>query len=146
MNTGTATLEKDIEKMRDNIEHTFDTFLSGRRTPVEGDYMAEWVPDADVTEDNDGFTVQVVLPGVKKTAVETEVKENTLVISGKRDVTDNTRRNMIRQEIPMGRFYRAFRIGVPIKPGLVTATLRDGILEIRLPKSEEAKPNKILVV
>lgn len=146
MNTGIATIEKDIEKMRDNMEHTFDTFLNGRRTPGGEDYLTEWVPDADVTEDDDGFTMQVALPGVSKAAVETEVKDNTLVIKGKRDMDETTRKAMIRQEIPVGRFYRAFRLSVPVRAVLVTAKLRDGILEIRLPKSEEAKPNKIPVI
>lgn len=146
MNTGIATIERDIEKMRDTVENTFNTFLNRGNTPAAGDYMTEWVPDADVTEDNDGFTLYVALPGVKREAVETEVKEGTLVISGKREVDENIRKEMIRQENPVGRFYRAFRVGVPIKPSLVTAKLRDGILEIRLPKSEEAKPNKIPVI
>ncbi len=146
MNTGMTTIEKDIEKMRDNMAKTFNTFLDRGNTSAESDYMTEWVPYADVTEDNDGFTMQVVLPGVSKDAVETEVKDNTLVISGKREVTETTRKALIRQEIPVGRFYRAFRLGVPIKAHLVTAKLRDGILEIRLPKSEEAKPNKIPVI
>lgn len=145
MNTGIATIEKDIEKMRDNLENTFNTFLN-RKTPAEGDYMTEWVPDADVTEDNEGFTMLVALPGVNKSDVETEVKENTLMIRGKREVSEITRKALIRQEIPAGRFYRAFKLGVPIKTTLVTAKLRDGILEIRLPKSEEAKPNKIVVL
>lgn len=146
MNTGLTTIDRDIEKMRENMEHTFDAFLNRGKTAAEGDYMTEWVPVADVTEDNDGFTMQVALPGVNKEAVETEVKENTLVIRGKREVSEAARRTMIRQEIPAGRFYRAFRLGVPIKSSLVTAKLRDGILEIRLPKSEEAKPNKIVVI
>lgn len=146
MNTGIATIESDIEKMRDNLENTFNTFLSGRKRPAEGDYMNEWTPAADVTEDDDGFTMQVSLPGVSREAVETEVKENTLVIRGKREISETTRKAMIRQEIPVGRFYRAFSLGVPIKSHLVTAKLRDGILEIRLPKSEEAKPSKIQVV
>ncbi|MDD5208216.1 MAG: Hsp20/alpha crystallin family protein [Elusimicrobiales bacterium] len=145
MNTGIATIEKDIEKMRDNLENTFNTFLN-RKAAAEGDYMTEWVPYADVTEDNDGFTMMVALPGVNKADVETEVKENTLMIRGKREVSEITRKALIRQEIPSGRFYRAFKLAVPIKTSLVTAKLRDGILEIRLPKSEEAKPNKIIVL
>ena len=146
MNTGLTTIDRDIEKMRNNMEKTFNTFLQRGNTAAESDYMTEWVPDADVTEDNDGFTMQVVLPGVSRDAVETEVKENTLVISGKREISETTKKTLIRQEIPVGRFYRAFRLGVPIKAHQVTAKLRDGILEIRLPKSEEAKPNKIPVV
>ncbi len=145
MNTGIATIERDIEKMRDNLENTFNTFLN-RKAAAEGDYMNEWMPYADVTEDNDGFTMLVALPGVNKGDVETEVKENTLVISGKRELNETTSKTLIRQEIPVGRFYRAFRLGVPVKTNLVTAKLRDGILEIRLPKSEEAKPSKIQVV
>ena len=146
MNTGLTTIDRDIEKMRNNMENTFNTFLNRGKDAAESDYMTEWVPDADVTEDNDGFTMQVALPGVSKDAVETEVKDNTLVISGKREVNETIRKALILQELPVGRFYRAFRLGVPIKAHLVTARLRDGILEIRLPKSEEAKPNKIPVV
>lgn len=146
MNTGLSTIERDIEKMRENVEHTFNAFLNRGNAPAEGDYMKEWTPEADVTEDNDGFTMLVALPGVNKDAVETEVKENTLVICGKREVSETTRKALIRQEIPEGRFYRAFRLGVPIKAGQVTAKLRDGILEIRLPRSEEARPNKIQVL
>jgi HSP20 family protein len=145
MNTGIATLERDIEKMRENIEHTFENFLGGRKAAADGDYMTEWVPDADATEDSEGFTLQVALPGVKKEDVETEVKENTLVISGRRELPENTRKNLIRREIPLGRFYRAFKIGAPIKPGAVKASMRDGILEIRLPKSEDARPSRIVV-
>ena len=145
MNTGIATIERDIEKMRENMENTFDNFLGVRKMPMEGDYLTEWVPDADVIEDRAGFTLQIALPGVKKEAVETEIKDNILVISGRRELDKTRQENLIRQEIPVGRFYRAFKVGVQVKSGAVKASLRDGILEIKLPKSEEARPSKIQV-
>lgn len=140
-----AKIEKDLQKMRDNIYNSFDAFLGGRKPQADTDYMAEWVPEADVTEDKDGFTVRVALPGVKKEEVETEIKENILIISGKRDWQPGAEAAMVRQEIPAGRFYRAFKIGVQVNSSAVKASYKDGILEVRLPKSEEAKPNKIKI-
>lgn len=145
MNTEVVKMEKDLEKMRDNIYNTFDAFLGARKPQADTDYMTEWVPEANVTEDKDGFTLFVALPGVKKEEVETEIKENILVISGKRGSQPGAGEGLVRQEIPVGRFYRAFKIGVQVKSSAVKATLRDGILEVRLPKSEEAKPNKIKI-
>lgn len=145
MNTEVTKIEKDIAKMRDNIYNTLDTFLEGRRPQSDTDYAAEWVPEADVTEDKDGFNVYVALPGVKREAIETEIKENILIISGKRELPPDVQKLLVRQEIPTGRFYRAFRIGVQVKSTGVKASLKDGVLEVRLPKSEEAKPNKILI-
>lgn len=145
MNTEVAKIEKDLEKMRDNIYNTFDSFLGGRKPQADTDYMTEWVPEANVAEDKDGFTLFVALPGVKKEEVETEIKENILVISGKRGPLPGSGEGLVRQEIPAGRFYRAFKIGVQVKSSAVKAALKDGVLEVRLPKSEEAKPNKIKI-
>lgn len=145
MNTEVTKIEKDIAKMRDNIYNTLDTFLEGRRPQSDTDYATEWIPEADVTEDKDDFTVYVSLPGVKREAIETEIKENILIISGKKEVSSDIQKLVVRQEIPTGRFYRAFKIGVQVKSTAVRASLKDGVLEVRLPKSEEAKPNKILI-
>lgn len=145
MNTGIATLDRDIEKMRDNFQHTFKNLLGAKKTAGVGEYTTEWVPDADVAENDEAFTLRVALPGVKKETVETAVKDNTLIVTGRRDTEDASRKDLIRQEIPQGRFYRAFKIGVQIRSGDVKASLRDGILEIKLPKSAEARPSRIMV-
>jgi len=145
MNSEMVKMEKDIARMRDNIYNTFDSFLGGRRPQTDTDPAAEWVPEADVSEDKDGFTVYMALPGVKKEHIETEIKESVLVVSGRREVSEDVQKNLVRQEVPCGRFYRAFKIGVPVKPSAIKASLKDGMLEIRLPKSEEAKPNKIAI-
>ncbi len=145
MNTEVAKIEKDLQKMRDSIYNSFDAFLGNRRPQADTDYMTEWVPEANVTEDKDGFTLYVALPGVKKEEVETEIKENVLVISGKRGWQPGEGESLVREEIPAGRFYRAFKIGAQVNSSAVKASLRDGVLEVRLPKSEEAKPNKIKI-
>lgn len=146
MNTEISRMEKDIAKMRDNIYNTFDSFLGGRRPQADTDPATEWIPEADVTEDKDGFTVYLALPGVRREHIETEIKENILIVSGKHELAEDVQKNLIRQEVPTGRFYRAFKVGVPVKATAIRASLKDGMLEIRLPKSEEAKPNKIAIL
>lgn len=145
MNTEITRMEKDIAKMRDNIYNTFDSFLGGRRPQADTDPAADWIPEADVAEDKDGFTVYMALPGVRKEHIETEIKESILVVTGKRELPEEVQKSLVRLEVPTGRFYRAFKIGIPVKAAAIRASLKDGMLEIRLPKSEEAKPNKIAI-
>ncbi|OIO02494.1 MAG: hypothetical protein COX65_06100 [Elusimicrobia bacterium CG_4_10_14_0_2_um_filter_56_8] len=145
MNNGIATIDRDIEKISGDTQRSLKSLFGVRLKRAESPYVTEWVPDADVAESPDSITLHVALPGVKKDAVVTEVKENTLLISGTRETGDDEKLNIIRQGIPAGRFFRAFRIGVQIKPSGVRAVLRDGILQITLPKYSAARANKILI-
>lgn len=142
------TLQKDIMRMRNNISSIFDNFLTNRyqeNTAEDGEGSIEWMPDVDVKETKDDFVLQAALPGVKKEDVETEIKDSILTISGKREVKENDGDNWLRREIASGQFYRAFKIGARVKTDAVKASFKDGILEIRLPKADEAKPNKIQI-
>lgn len=141
------TLQKDILLMRNNISSIFDNFLGGRypENAEGGENAAAWMPDVDVLETKDDFILQVSLPGVKKEAVETEIKDSVLTISGKRDIKQNSDDNWLKREIPTGQFYRAFKIGARVKTEAVKANFKDGILEIHIPKADEAKPNKIQI-
>lgn len=142
------TLQKDIMRMRNNISSIFDNFLTNRyqeNTAEDGEGSIEWMPDVDVKETKDDFVLQAALPGVKKEDVETEIKDSILTISGKREVKENDGDNWLRREIASGQFYRAFKIGARVKTDAVKAIFKDGILEIRLPKADEAKPNKIQI-
>lgn len=142
------TLQKDIMRMRNNISSIFDNFLTNRyqeNTAEDSEGSIEWMPDVDVKETKDDFVLQAALPGVKKEDVETEIKDSILTISGKREVKENDGDNWLRREIASGQFYRAFKIGARVKTDAVKAIFKDGILEIRLPKADEAKPNKIQI-
>lgn len=143
-------MEQDVLKIKDDISTIFDNVL-GTRCSCEGlhndgDYF--WTPAVDVAETKDGFILKAALPGVNKEDVSTEIKEGLLTISGKRsacDCKESEDTTCLRQEIPQGGFYRAFRIGARIKTNAVKASFKDGILEINIPKAEEEKANKIAI-
>jgi HSP20 family protein len=90
------------------------------------------------------FTVE--LPGIKPEAVEIVVKDNHLTIKGeRRPVESKDGVRVHHRERPSGRFARVFRLPKAVDAENVTATYRDGLLEILVPLRDETKPRKIPV-
>jgi HSP20 family protein len=108
--------------------------------------LATWYPPVDVLESKDAYLIHAELPGMKKEDFNLEVKDGTLTLSGERKsekATDGVEyRSVERVE---GKFSRTFSLPETVKHDEIRATYRDGILEIHVPKAEEAKPRQIEV-
>lgn len=109
-------------------------------------YSPGWAPALDVHEDDEKVTVQVELAGMKKEDFDISLQDDVLTISGER-TADSARREgeSFRSERLFGSFSRSVTLPAPVKSGDVTASYKDGILTVTLPKAEEAKPRKIQV-
>ncbi|MFQ5673361.1 MAG: Hsp20/alpha crystallin family protein [Nitrospinales bacterium] len=103
-------------------------------------------PRVNVMEGEDGFTLHVAVPGMKSDDIEIEIKDDTLTLSGKsmEDKDDETRNYRIR-EFSRRSFRRVFTLGQWVDPDGITAKVENGLLEICLPKKEEAKPKKVKI-
>jgi HSP20 family protein len=105
-----------------------------------------WSPSVDVAENQNEIVLRAEIPGMKQDEIDIELTGDTLTLRGERKFENEERKeNFVRVERSYGRFQRSFTLGVPIQNDKVTATYRDGILEIHLPKSEETKPRKVTV-
>lgn len=105
-----------------------------------------WTPSVDISETNEAFTFQFDLPGLKQEEIDIEFKDDTLLVQGERKTeTEEKREGYVRSERYFGKFQRAFTIKTPVDSDSVTATYRNGVLEISLPKAEAIKPKKIAV-
>jgi HSP20 family protein len=105
-----------------------------------------WSPSVDVAETQSEIVLRAELPGMKQEEIDIELTGDTLTIRGERKFENEERKeNFVRVERSYGRFQRSFTLGVPVQHDRVTATYRDGILEVHLPKSEETKPRKVMV-
>jgi len=83
---------------------------------------------------------------MKKEDFDISLEDDTLTLSGRRErKTEDRRGESFRSELFRGAFQRAITLPCPVKADAVKATYTDGILEIELPKAEEAKPRKIEV-
>jgi HSP20 family protein len=119
---------------------------SARQTHREPANSRVWAPVVDILEDQNEILLRAELPGMKQEEIQIELTADTLTVSGERRLPSDDRKDAyIRLERAYGRFHRSFTIGVPIKADDVRASYVDGILEIRLPKSEDTKPKKIEV-
>lgn len=120
-----------------------DQLLSGALQTVGG--SAVWAPPSNTYEDDQGFWVQVGLPGMDRKDIQITLEDSVLSVKGERkDETPEHRRYFMR-ELGAGTFSRSFRLPSNVDPAKVSASHKEGVLTIALPKREEAKPRQITV-
>jgi HSP20 family protein len=130
-----------LQQQLNRIFDQFDPELTGRSEELGG---GMFTPAADVKEDTDAYIVQVEVPGIAQDSINITLQENVLTIRGEKAAKqDNTEGQFRRVERAYGLFARSLSLPRGIDSNGVTASLRDGVLEVRLPKQEEAKPRQI---
>jgi len=103
-------------------------------------------PVLDLYEDKDNLIVRAELPGMKKEDIDVSLHDGTLTISGERKVEKRGEDvEPSRSERFFGRFQRTFTLPKSVEFNKVTATYKDGILTVTLPKTEDSKPKQIEV-
>jgi HSP20 family protein len=137
---------RDLQHMSDRI----DRLLAGRNVPSAGrdEAMAlvDWAPAIDVMETNEEFQIRAELPGVEKKDVKLSVENGVLLISGHREQEKEEKGKRYHKiERAYGHFARSFTVPEAVDPEKVTADFKNGLLTVRLPKSEKARPKSIEV-
>src|SRR6266850_522613 len=129
-----------------DVENRLSRFF-GRRTNGNDDItLADWEPLADITEDDKEYVIQAELPDVKKEDVKVTVQNGVLTISGERKFEkEEKKKKYHRVERAYGSFVRSFALPDEADPSKVKAEFKNGMLTVRLPKSEKAKPMQIEV-
>lgn len=97
----------------------------------------------DVIEDTEGITLYADLPGVPKDKVGVRVEADTLTIEGEISLLTTQGMEASHAEVQLPRYRRAFTLGAELNSGQVGAEFRHGVLKLRIPKAEHAKPRKI---
>lgn len=112
-----------------------------------GTFSQAWIPAVDILEtDNHEVVLKADLPDVKKEDIGVTVENNVLTITGERKQEQSaTREQFQRVERRFGRFSRSFTLPASVDAGQIAASYKDGVLTIRLPRREEAKPKQISV-
>jgi HSP20 family protein len=106
------------------------------------DELAPRFPPVDVYEEGGAIVVKAELPGMKKEEIEVELRDDVVTISGRKEREEKVERKEYRRfERAAGAFARTVRLPAEVDAAKVTATYRDGVLELRAPKAEPAKVN-----
>ena len=97
-------------------------------------------PPLNISESEDAIHLRAQIPGLGMEDIELTLTDKNLVIKGERKAPEG---KYFRQERPAGAFQRVITLNVPVERDEVRATLKDGILDIVLPKADSVKPKKI---
>ncbi len=131
---------RELRTLREDVERTFGRY--GRLFGSPGDHT----PQVNVYRDDDGVTVTAEVPGVLSRDISIETEGDVLRISAKRSAPEGVRdEDYHRREGSFGEFSRELRLPAGLDAEKIDARLADGVLTVRLPKSEAAKPRRIEV-
>lgn len=136
---------QDMLAVQDEINRIFSEALgAGRERQPEVASAAAWSPRLDMAETDEGFVVYVDLPGVTQDQIELTVQDNSLIIKGAKTGREPQEGETVhRAERSRGEFYRSLPLPAAADPARISASLRDGVLEVRIAKAEQAMPRRI---
>jgi HSP20 family protein len=120
-----------------------DRFPEWNQSPTT---TSAWAPSVDIFEGDDDLVVKAELPGIDPKEVELNVENNVLTISGERKLDfEDKKESYHRVERAYGTFSRSFSLPRLIDEGKIQADYKDGVLTVRIPKHEKAKPRQITI-
>ncbi|MFQ5839912.1 MAG: Hsp20/alpha crystallin family protein [Candidatus Methylomirabilales bacterium] len=137
---------QDLMTIRDRMNRLFEETLTRGRDREEPAALGSWVPAVDIYETADSIVLKAEVPGARREDIDIQVRDNTLILRGERRVEkDVQEENYLRVERSYGAFHRAFTLPTIIQQDKIKAVFKDGVLEVSLPKAEEAKPKRVKV-
>ena len=132
-----ARWERDMERM-------FGDFFGGRWSPDRRLTISE--PAVDLYEDKDAVVVKAELPGMTKDDIQVNITDHMLILKGEKKKDEEVKeKEYYRSERIYGAFTRSVPLPTETDPEKVHATFKNGVLEVRLPKTEEAKKREIKI-
>ena len=133
--TGMAGLKSELDRWFDRLAE-----LKSDEFPALG----EWAPSMDISETKDSLVVKIEAPGMDQKDIEISLQESLLTIKGeKKQEKEEKDERYHRVERSYGAFVRSVRLPVAVDSGKVSATFKNGLLTVTLPKTPAAKGTPI---
>jgi HSP20 family protein len=137
---------RDLIKLQERMNSLFEQTLSPESGSQEDLRGGGWAPAVDIEETHDQIVLRADLPGVALEQIELKIENQQLTLRGERAFPVGSRReDFHRIERSFGGFFRSFTLPQNIQQDSISAELRNGVLEVTLPKKSEAKPKQIQV-
>ena len=132
---------EDFDRLRKQMD-----ILTGHQSELGRFQRSGVYPLINISQDRNAYFIRAELPGVKASDLDIQATGNTVSLAGERKIPEeNDNAKYHRRERDAGKFSRMITLGTEIDPEGVAAKMEDGILLIKLPKAEKAKPRQIAV-
>jgi HSP20 family protein len=142
----------DLGRWERDMERMFDDFWGRRMRPW---WPERWSmptvleispPAVDFFEEKDEIVVKAELPGMDKDEIEVNLTDHTLTIKGEKKKEEEVKEeNYYKSERSYGSFMSTLELPTEVHSDKVKATFKNGVLEVRLPKTEQAKAKEVKV-
>lgn len=140
---------RELEDLSNRLDRAFGRSVlatTGAEPQDDGFLSFDWAPSVDIIEASDAFEIKVELPEMKKEDVKVSIEDGELRISGERKQEKEEKgKKYHRTERSYGSFMRSFTLPSNVDDSKLSAEYKEGVLQVRLPKSEQAKPKAIAV-
>ena len=132
----------EFDRIRKEMDRVWDSFLEGRPMRRAG----EWLPSIDVSETKSDLVIKAELPGMDPKDIDISLSNGFLTIKGEKNQEKEEKdENYYLIERSYGSFMRSVRLPREVQSDKITASFKNGVLRVTLPKSEEAKKKEIKV-
>jgi HSP20 family protein len=133
---------REVSSVQDRLNRAF----GGRTERDDEMQLAAWAPPVDIAEEKDRILITAELPGFKENEIEIQTENGMLTLRGERKFEKETDgKSYHRVERSYGQFVRSFSLPNNVDREKIQATFRDGLLQVELPKREDAKPRTIKI-
>ena len=127
---------RELDDLYERVNSLWESGLAGA--------LQHWSPLADVEETDDAYSVELDLPGVAREDIDIQLDDRQLTVSG--DIKEKERKGILhRRTRRVGRFHYTVTLPGEVNADDVTAQLHDGVLTVRIAKSERSKPRRIAI-
>ena len=128
--TKPATIFNELDSWFNNVASDFPSLVNG---------ITSWRPRFEVLNTSNAYRVRAEIPGMSKKDINIQVSDNVLTISGERKNTDNTENDY--SEFSYGKFSRSFNLPDDVEENKIKASMKDGVLALKIPRMEPVKPD-----
>lgn len=135
----------EFERMRREMDRLWDSFFEGKPRR-RGEERVEWLPSLDVSETKNEIVVKAEIPGIDPKDIDISLADGVLTIKGeKKQEKEEKDENYHLIERSYGSFTRSVQLPKEVKSDKISASYKNGLLRVTLPKSEETKKKEIKI-
>lgn len=130
----------------DRFNNEINRFLAGSLPREMTAETGNWSPAVDIREEEHRYVLTADIPGVSRDAIDISLEKGVLTVSGERRTADGEQaEGFVRRERAAGTFRRQFTLPETVNSENISATAKDGVLRIEIPKQEKPQPRRITV-
>ena len=137
---------RDLSVLQDRMNRLFNDSVGGRHRDDDLMNRGTWTPAVDIYEEDGGLVLKAEVPDISRDDIDVSVENNTLTLRGERKLANEIKQeNFHRIERAYGKFVRQFALPPTVDGSKIAAEYKDGVLTVKLPMREEAKPRTVKV-